>query len=67
MQLTAIDISGATGGVVSTQNVPVPAGVTSSPDRVRVVVSIDRQFDCTAPTPAPAPPAPSPSPGASPR
>ena len=66
LQMTQIDITGATAAVVSNQPIPVPAGVTSAPTGVRIVVSIDRQFDCTAPTPAPTP-VPSPSASPSPR
>lgn len=57
-----VDVSGATGNVVSNQAVQAPTGVTPDPAQVTVTVVISRQFDCTAPTPTPTPvPSPSPS------
>lgn len=57
-----IDISGATANVSSRQTVPTDPGVSAQPSAIDVVVAINRQFDCAAPTPAPPAPTPAPSP-----
>jgi len=50
----AIDVSNATGAVRSQQPVPTD-GFSADPAQVTVVVSIQKQIDCTAPTPTPSP------------
>lgn len=50
----AVDVSNATGSVRSQQTVPTD-GFSADPGQVTVVVSIQKQIDCSAPTPSPSP------------
>jgi hypothetical protein len=49
-----IDITNATGNVRSQQPVPTD-GFSADPAQVTVIVSIQKQIDCSAPTPSPSP------------
>lgn len=50
-----IDIGGATGNVSRNLTLQTPDQVTAQPSVVTATVSIQKQFDCTAPTPTPSP------------
>jgi hypothetical protein len=50
----AIDVTNATASIRSQQTIPTD-GFTANPGQVTVVVSVQRQVDCSAPTPTPVP------------
>lgn len=63
ISLNPVDITGATGTVVSRQKIVAPAGTTASPTTVTVTVTIRQVASCTPASPVPSPtPQPSPSP-----
>lgn len=61
--LQPVSVAGATSNQSSTQNIPLPAGVTASPSRVTVTFQVQQKFTCV---PVTATPSPTPSPTATP-
>jgi hypothetical protein len=52
VDLGAVNIGGRNGDVVANRSVSAPSGLVIRPSQVRIVVHIDRTFDCAAPVPA---------------